>query len=788
MQRVGSCGPQFETEPNDKSHAWMEPRSLQKLCVDAICVHSKQICEKVICSADGELAEVDDFIGLQLPMHKVNLPPSISEELLSTLVKHRLLDDENFQIFNEQMHLETVDIMHAPVTLKGLQVLHRHTLSELRLRNIEARLDKIISNTVFNQRTEKSLRVLSLTSLNFTEQGDEKMRHSVHISAMADLAVAFTNLVSLSLVNIDLRDHGLKALCQNLSPTVTMLDISENPITDIAPVGLLAHSLQRLTICNICRLPNSNLKVLNIDLHELQHLDVSRFTDQQFDAILHGGSALLDMSLLLKPSVDTFKALTSLDISGWSLLNTGLIRRFLAAHRNVTFLGMALVEAADADVFQDASHPGYLHHLNLGSLVGEEKVLESCARYIHRPFFIQKCLLSLFQITKQCLRPRSDLIVLLVDIMTLHADHASVLMAATACLYNLTKNNLVLGLHAEYLKLMASAIIDCMQRFPCTEALQRNCLLTICSDKVLSEVTFDRYKCIELALECLCKFKDFTTTRMCLAVTSILAAKVPINAVSDLASNSKYMLRLIEITKEKAEILSTDGVIKFALSALWNLTDESPKACHCFSKLQGLELAVSCLTKYSRVAEEEERLQIQIKIVGLLNNIAEVPELRVNLITSSFLEVIRESLRSDNSEYAYFSGGILANLLCNLENPAWTHIDPSKVDHLQEEMISAISDWKQPESAMVAYRCFQVFCPLLAESAPSASQLWALWAINHVCRKDREKYVEMLHTGRVYQDVKRIAQSPGPCSLVRNLATSLHEFVAEVSLHDPPSS
>ena len=70
---------------------------------------------------------------------------------------------------------------------------------------------------------------------------------------------------------------------------------------------------------------------------------------------------------------------------------------------------------------------------------------------------------------------------------------------------------------------------------------------------------------------------------------------MPIDAVSGLASNATYMQRLIDITKSKVEVLSTDYVMRYVLSALWNLTDESPKACHRFFKLEGIDLAVNCL-------------------------------------------------------------------------------------------------------------------------------------------------------------------------------------------------
>ncbi len=45
-------------------------------------------------------------------------------------------------------------------------------------------------------------------------------------------------------------------------------------------------------------------------------------------------------------------------------------------------------------------------------------------------------------------------------------------------------------------------------------------------------------------------------------------------------------------------------------------------------------------------------------------------------------------------------------------------------------------EWNSPESEMVAYRSFSPFFHLiLCYEAPQV-QLWALWAIQHVCSKN----------------------------------------------------
>lgn len=102
------------------------------------------------------------------------------------------------------------------------------------------------------------------------------------------------------------------------------------------------------------------------------------------------------------------------------------------------------------------------------------------------------------------------------------------------------------------------------------------------------------------------------------------------------------MTRLIEITRHQMARVSVDATMRFSLSAIWNLTDESPDACKVFYELQGIDLAIECMKVssvshvmlmsshitllrvfhifqvYTGYSNPDMRLQIQIKVVGLL--------------------------------------------------------------------------------------------------------------------------------------------------------------------------
>ena len=52
-----------------------------------------------------------------------------------------------------------------------------------------------------------------------------------------------------------------------------------------------------------------------------------------------------------------------------------------------------------------------------------------------------------------------------------------------------------------------------METFPQHQQLQKNVLLTICSDRILQDVNFDKYRCAKLVLDCLCLWDDSSMNR-----------------------------------------------------------------------------------------------------------------------------------------------------------------------------------------------------------------------------------------------------------------------------------
>lgn len=74
---------------------------------------------------------------------------------------------------------------------------------------------------------------------------------------------------------------------------------------------------------------------------------------------------------------------------------------------------------------------------------------------------------------------------------------------------------------------------------------------------------------------------------------------------------------------------------------------------------------------------------------------------------------------------------------------------------------------------MVAYRSFNPFIPLLRAADMPAVQLWAVWAILHVCTKNGQRYCCMLQEEKVSDLLESLAVDMDADENVRNIASKV---------------
>ena len=85
---------------------------------------------------------------------------------------------------------------------------------------------------------------------------------------------------------------------------------------------------------------------------------------------------------------------------------------------------------------------------------------------------------------------------------------------------------------------------------------------------------------------------------------------------------------------------------------------------------------------------------METKILGLINNLAEVAAIRPKLLTAYTLTVVRDLLKSREIDVSYFAAGIVANLLAKCSefgdnHCSWTIAEFSAKDLLNDLVCAA---------------------------------------------------------------------------------------------------
>uniref|UniRef100_A0A4W5JZH4 Zyg-11 family member, cell cycle regulator n=1 Tax=Hucho hucho TaxID=62062 RepID=A0A4W5JZH4_9TELE len=713
------------------------PASLTDLCLSYVSRNLERFCVK---HADGSLCLRDSLL----------FPQELADQLLAKMATEGLLNDSTVGVFrsSEYLRLRRACIRTARISAEAFQrALCHHRLLELDAARVNADLtiSDILHGLASNKHCRESLQRLVLTGLTMSSLEEP----SCHCFS------SLQGLRSLSLANVDFYDSGLADVC-SLS-RLESLDLSNTSVTNLSPLLGLRERLRSLTLHQLKRLEMSTAQLLAVigQLEALQHLDIS--DDKQF-------TSDVARQLLGEPGI--LPALVSLDVSGRKQVTDAAVKAFVEERPGMTFVGLLATDA------------GFSNFLNgKGSLkvtgeANETQICEALRRYSEREGFVREALFHLFSLTHVMEKPRPDILKLVVLGMKNHPATLNVQLAASACVFNLTKQDLAAGIPVRLLGTVTQLLLEAMCTFPNHQQLQKNCLLSLCSDRILQEVPFNRFEAAKLVMQWLCNHEDQNMQRMAVAIISILAAKLSTEQTAQLGAELFIVKQLLHIVHQKATQGVVDATLKFTLSALWNLTDESPTTCRHFIENQGLDLFIKVLEV---VHTHTTCSYIRGRVMGHLNinNIAEVGELHVELMVQGFLDHICSLLHSPEVEVSYFAAGILAHLTSRGE-AAWTLSITLRSD-LLEQLHSTILKWPTPACEMVAYRSFNPFFPLLECFHTPGVQLWAAWAMQHVCSKNAPRYCSMLLEEGGLHQLEKVQTHPDTHADVMRLAESILE-------------
>uniref|UniRef100_A0A3Q0S3M2 Zyg-11 family member, cell cycle regulator, like n=1 Tax=Amphilophus citrinellus TaxID=61819 RepID=A0A3Q0S3M2_AMPCI len=726
------------------------PSTLCDLCLAQVCRSLNSLCSM---RADGSMSLI------WAPL----FPQEMADQLLNHMASKEILNDTTVGIFRncKELRLRRASIRSCPVSAEAFRLaLCPHRLLELDASWVFGGLTgaDVVSGLASNAECRSSLQRLSLSGLRLDWES---------LEANGGVRVGFSSLRglrTLNLANTDLNDAALEDICT--LPHLESLDISCSAISNFTALLTCKNTLRSLIAHRLRQLDMSPAQLLSVfsHLHALKHLD---FSDDHLAVDSDGRDGDETARQLLEGSPQVLPLLVSLDISGRKRISEAALRTFVESRSGLVFLGLLATGAV------------FVHFLNVLTVTGEadgNQVCEALRRYRDRECFIRVALTHLYSLTIDTDKPQPDVLKLVVSGMQSHPTSLHVHLVATACVFNLTTQDLAEAMPISLLSSTVTQLLHTMKKFPNHQQVQKNCLLALCSDYILQEVPFDKYLAAMLVIDWLSSHEDPTLQRMAVAVISILVAKLSTEEMAQFSKDIFIMKQLLAIVQQKAMVGVVDSTLKFALSALWNLTDEMPVAARNFIECQGLELYEEVLESYCTEPS------IQHKVLGLLNNIAEVEELQADLMEEDLLEHILSLLQDPqvDVEVRYFAGGILAHLASRPE--AWTLEDELRSTVLKQ-LHDSIMTWTHLEREMVSYRSFRPFCPLLQPCQPTGVQLWAVWAIHLVCTQNTSHYSSMLEKEGLTELLKALAAHPSTHSDIKGLAGSILSMVERHQIH-----
>uniref|UniRef100_A0A8C6RJM4 Zyg-11 family member A, cell cycle regulator n=2 Tax=Nannospalax galili TaxID=1026970 RepID=A0A8C6RJM4_NANGA len=487
-------------------------------------------------------------------------------------------------------------------------------------------------------------------------------------------------LRALSVFNVSFFTEDLVIVSQ--LPNLDSLDISNTLVTDISALFACKERLRFLAMHHLKCLTMTNMQVLSVirELKYLCYLDISDHRQLRSDLAFH----LLQEKEIL-PNV------VSLDVSGGNCITDAVVEAFIQQRPKMQFVGLLATDAGYSDFF--TAKQG----LRVAGGANMSQISEALNRYRNRSCFVKEALYRLFKGTFS-LQVTLPAILKLVTIgMRNHPLEFPVQFLAGACTLNLTCQGLARGMPVRLLSAVTCLLFKAMKNFPDCQELQKNCLISLANSRILGDVPFDRFDAAKIVLKWVCKHESPNMQTVAVSITSILALQLLPEQILQLQEELVMGIKeLLTLVRRKTNERLNDVTLLFALKALWNLSDMSPMVCKQLVENEGLAIFIQVLETFSES-------MIQSKVLGLLNNIAEVRELSPQLVTEDLMKHILTLLHSSNIEVSYFAAGVIAYLTWNRQNGLFCEWQRNT---LLQHLHVAIRNWPSSSckmSALVTY-------------------------------------------------------------------------------------
>ncbi|XP_026329372.1 protein zer-1 homolog [Hyposmocoma kahamanoa] len=690
----------------------------------------------------------------------VILPGEICERFLQAYQKNNRVNDNIANLFRDQMRtrLTSVKLRNSRITDEGLRCLMEHKPFEVELVQCEyvsqASLDVINSNS-------QNLISLKFGTNTYILSPDENVFRQKGCIIDAPKLKKLTIRRGLYIFPLLL----LKPLTQ-----LTHLDLSEctsagsiwalNELKNL--VSLILHGVQW----------SKDVIDWIASLHSLRHLDISQSSERY--------GKYTNPNEVLTKLVTSLPQLVSLDISGTNLAGTG------AAVSN-------LEEAAfsgDTEMQVRCDIPGLVSRVNnpleflglygthhgackrhdipakvISGDANEEQILTAATTYMERPLILTRVLNDLyylFRYENNAYIGRALSIVL--DAMYQHVSEKHIQISGSATLFYIVKGKEKARIGITLKRRIITALLDGMDGHLGDDTMMRNGCLTLCQFKIPTDVLFEYERVVQILLNGVADVhQEGFVQRIAIYLLNSLACQVD-GKQKRFLGNHGAIAKMLNLISDRLERQLCDDVLEVAWSTMWNVTDETPQNCQRFLENRGMKHFLACLKIFP---DKDELLR---NMMGLLGNVAEVAELRPQLMDKTFLTVFYDLLdsSSDGIEVSYNAAGVLAHMASDGPE-AWTVDEPAR-DAVLQRVAAAVERWDLHAERNINYRSFEPILNLLHAHHTPQCQHWAVWALANLTTVYPEKYCGLLDAEGGLVQLKDLLTHPAPYEMIKDLA------------------
>ncbi|KAM6193029.1 protein zer-1 homolog isoform 1-T2 [Sarcoramphus papa] len=716
------------------------PESLMTLCTD-YCLRN----------LEGTLCYLLDNETLRLHPD-IFLPSEICDELVNEYVELVKTDsifephESFFTLFSDprSTRLARIHLREQIVQDQDLEAIRKQDLVELYLTNCEKLTAKSLQTLVSFSHTLISLSLFGCCNIFYEEENPGGCEDDCLVNPTRQVLVkdfTFEGFSRLRFLNLGRLIEGVnvETLLRPLA-SLAALDLSGIQLNDVGFLTQWKDSLVSLVLYNM-DLSEEHIQVI-AQLRKLRHLDISR------DHL----SSYYKFKLtrwVLNLFVENLVNLTSLDISGHTMLENCTISSMEEK------MGQTSIEPAKSSIapFRGLKRPLQflglfetslcrLTHIPAYKVSGdknEEQVLNAIEAYTeHRPEITSRAINLLFDIARiercsQLLRALQ----LVITALKCHKDDKNIQVTGSAALFYLTNSEYRMEQSVKLRRQVIQVVLNGMESYQ-EVTVQRNCCLTLCNFSIPEELEFQYRRVNELLLNILNQSRqDESIQRIAVHLCNALVCQVD-NDHKEAVGKMGFVMTMLKLIQKKLADKTCDQVMEFSWSALWNITDETPDNCEMFLNYSGMKLFLECLKEFP------EKQELHRNMLGLLGNVAEVKELRPQLMTSQFISVFSNLLESkaDGIEVSYNACGVLSHIM--FDGPeAWGICEPHR-EEVVKRMWAAIQSWDINSRRNINYRSFEPILRLLPQGISPVSQHWATWALYNLVSVYPDKYCPLL--------------------------------------------